>query len=220
MADGFRLMMSQGPQPGQAFILDRDALTIGRDPGNSIVINDPQVSRQHARIAHQGGLMVIEDLGSTNGTFINGMRLTGPHALTNGDAIGLGESVTLTFHAMAPAATEAMSGQPAAAPPPAYVPPAAAPPAYVPPAAAPPPYAPPAYAPASPGQAVPPDAAPPYEYDEEEEEERKGGRVGLYIGCGCLVLLVVGACVAVFLLDYLRLLPAIFYEPFRLLGLI
>jgi len=210
MADGFRLVMSQGPQPGQAFTLDRDALTVGRDPGNSIVIDDPQVSRQHARIAHQGGLMVIEDLGSTNGTFINGMRLTGPHALTNGDAIGLGESVTLTFHAMAPAATEAMAAGPPPAQPPAYVPPAPALPAYEPPA----------YAPASPGEAVPPEAAPPYEYDGDEDEERKGGRVGLYIGCGCLVLLVVGACVAVFLLDYLRLLPTIFYEPFRLLGFI
>jgi hypothetical protein len=208
MADGFRLVMSQGPQPGQAFALDRDAMTVGRDPGNSIVINDPQVSRQHARITRQGGLMVIEDLGSTNGTFINGMRLTGPHALTNGDAIGMGESVTLTFHAMAPASTEAMAAGPAAAPP-----------AYVPPAPAPPAYEPPGYAPAA------AEAAPAFEYEdeEEEEEEEEGtgrGRMGLYIGCGCLVLLVVGACVGVFVLDYLRLLPAIFYEPFRMLGLI
>jgi hypothetical protein len=211
MADGFRLVVSQGPQPGQAFVLDRDAMTVGRDPGNSIAINDPQVSRQHARITNQGGLMVIEDLGSTNGTFINGMRLTGPHALTNGDAIGMGESVTLTFHATAPASTEAMAAGPAAPSPPAYVPPAPAPPAYEPPA----------YAPAAPEGMASPDAPPAFEYEDEEEEEGKGrGRIGLYIGCGCLVLLVVGACVGVFVLDYLRLLPAIFYEPFRMLGLI
>jgi len=200
MANSFRLVMSQGPQPGQTFILDQDVLTLGRDPSSSIVISDPQVSRRHARIMQQSGFMVIEDLGSTNGTYINGMRLTGPHALANGDVIGLGEAVTLTFYSgMQAGVTEAVAGQPAPVPPPSYAPP--------PPVAPPPP--PPAYA------AVPPVAEAPF-----VEEKRSRTKQGLLIGCGCLVLLAITACVAVFLLDYFGWLPPLFYEPLRWLGFI
>jgi hypothetical protein len=98
MTEGAWLVMSQGPQPGQTFMLDRDWITVGRDPTNEIVINDPQVSRQHSRITRQGKTTVIEDLGSTNGTFANGMRLTGPHVLATGDVIGLGDGVKLTYY--------------------------------------------------------------------------------------------------------------------------
>lgn len=125
MTDDFRLVVRQGPQPGQSFPLEKDSLAVGRDPGNDIVINDPHVSRQHARITQQGGLMVIEDLGSTNGTFVNGMRLTGPHTLADGDVIGLGDAVTLTFYGWPAVTTETMvcrSG--VVAPRPAYAAPA------------------------------------------------------------------------------------------------
>jgi len=186
MTDDFRLVMSQGPRPGQTFPLDRDSISLGRDPGNDIVISDPQVSRQHARITRQGSLMVIEDLGSTNGTFVNGVRLTGPHTLVSGDVIGLGDAVTLTYYGVGVAVTETVVGPPAAVPrAPSYAPP----PAY---------------------PTAPPPAAPPV-------EERKG-KTWLWLGCGCLVLLVIAACVGVFVLDYLRLLPPIFYEPLRWLG--
>ena len=207
MADGLRLVMGQGPQPGQTFMLDRDVLTLGRDPSNSIAINEPQVSRQHARITRQGAMMVIEDLGSTNGTYINGMRLTGPYALNNGDAIGLGEVVTLTVSAETAATTEAMAGQPAPAQPPSYAP--AQPPSYAP--AQPPSYAPaqpPSYAPPAPAAppqpapayvAAPPEAAPPLGYEYEEEGKEKWSRVWLYVGCGCLVLILICVAVAVFL---------------------
>lgn len=199
MINSSRLVVSQGPQPGQTFMLDQDVLALGRDPSNDIVINDPQVSRQHARIARQGDLMVLEDVGSTNGTFVNGLRLTGPHALANGDEIGLGDAVTLTYYGVSPAMTEPLAGRPDAFLEQQLYEPPPPPPAYVPPPA-------PAYA-------ATPTPIP-------EPVEKKKGRTGLWIGCGCLVLLVAAACVSVFVLDYLRLLPPIFYEPLRWLGFV
>jgi len=198
MTDDSRLVMRAGPQPGQTFVLDQDSLTLGRDPGNEIVIGDPQVSRQHARITRQGGLTVIEDAGSTNGTFVNGLRLAGPHTLTDGDVISLGDAVTLSYHSADVTMTEPLGGQPTVSTaPPSYEPPPPPPPSYEPP---------PTYIPA------PPSSAPP-----AEETQR---RTWLWVGCVLLVLLVIVACVGVFVLDYLRLLPDIFYEPLRWLGII
>jgi predicted component of type VI protein secretion system len=209
MTDISRLVMTQGPQLGQTFVLDQDLLTLGRDPNNVIVINDPQISRQHARITHQGGRMVLEDIGSTNGTFVNGMRLANPHTLANGDVIGLGDAVTLTYYGASPAVTEPLaeraqfeeSGyepQPYP-PPPSYEPQPPPPSTY----AAPPP---PAYD-VTPGPVA-------------QSVQEKKSKTGVWVGCGCLILLVIAACGAVFVLDYLRMLPPIFYEPLRWLGLI
>lgn len=132
MVDGFRLVMTHGPEPGQTFYLDKEAVSVGRDPGNDIVINHPQVSRQHARLVRRGGVIVLEDLGSTNGTFVNGMRLTAPHTLASGDTIGLGDAVTLTFYGLAAGIGETLVGRPSPAPPQppqAYTPPPPAMPA-------------------------------------------------------------------------------------------
>ncbi|HUX75242.1 MAG TPA: FHA domain-containing protein [Anaerolineae bacterium] len=197
MTDDSRLVMREGPQPGQTFVLDQDSLTLGRDPGNEIMIGDPQVSRQHARITRQGGLTVIEDAGSTNGTFVNGLRLAGPHTLTDGDVISLGDAVTLSYHSADIAMTEPLGRQPTVS---------TAPPSYEPP---PPP--PPSYEPSPTYMPTPPLSAPPV-----EETQR---RTWLWVGCVLVVLLVVGACAVVFVLDYLKLLPAIFYEPLRWLGI-
>jgi predicted component of type VI protein secretion system len=199
MTDDSRLVMRAGPQPGQTFVLDQDSLTLGRDPGNEIAIGDPQVSRQHARITRQGGLTVIEDAGSTNGTFVNGLRLAGPHALTDGDVISLGDAVTLSYHSADITMTEPLGGQPTVS---------TAPPSYEPP----PPPPPPSYEPAPTYIPASPPSAPPL-----EEAQR---RTWLWAGCVLVVLLVVVACAVVFVLDYLKLLPAIFYEPLRWLGII
>ena len=94
----FQLVMSRGPRPGQIFELPRSTVSLGRDPGNQVAINDPQISRQHARITPQGGLLILEDLGSTNGTTVNGLRISSPHTLAHGDEIGMGDDVTLTFY--------------------------------------------------------------------------------------------------------------------------
>jgi predicted component of type VI protein secretion system len=93
----FRLVVRRGPQPNQAYDLNKDIITLGRDITNDIVINDPEVSRHHMRLTRGAGGFTIEDLGSTNGTFINGQRITGARPLNNGDMIGLGETVTLGY---------------------------------------------------------------------------------------------------------------------------
>ncbi|MCS7002849.1 MAG: FHA domain-containing protein, partial [Dehalococcoidia bacterium] len=54
----------------------RDAITIGRDSTNDLVLENPQVSRRHARIERRGAELVVIDLGSTNGTFVNGARVS------------------------------------------------------------------------------------------------------------------------------------------------
>ncbi|HEY72100.1 MAG: hypothetical protein DRJ03_22255 [Chloroflexi bacterium] len=215
MTTDSRLVMSQGPQPGQTFMIDRDVVTIGRDPANDIVINDPQASRQHAHIKRQGNLMIIEDLGSTNGTFANGVRLTNPHTLSNGDVIGLGDSVRLTYHGASPdasmtAPTEVLVGEPTAPLQASYTPP---PPPT--PSPSPQPAPPPAYAAPPP----PPASAPPPPYAPAPPIEEKKSRTGLWLGCGCLVLLVIFVCVGMFVLDYFEMLPPVFYQPLYWLGL-
>ena len=119
------LTVRQGPQPGQRFSLNKPAITIGREVGNDVAINDPQISRRHASLTWDGRQFIIQDLGSANGTFVNGVRLTGPQVLQQGDVIGLGPTVHLGFQAMLPAPVPPHP----AAPPPAYAPP---PPAYAP----------------------------------------------------------------------------------------
>lgn len=97
MASQFQLIMRTGPTPGAAFILEGDQLNIGRDSTNEIVINDAEVSRRHARLTFQGGKYVLEDLGSTNGTFVNGQRLAGPRVLKAGEVVSFGEQIVLVF---------------------------------------------------------------------------------------------------------------------------
>jgi pSer/pThr/pTyr-binding forkhead associated (FHA) protein len=97
MTSQFQLIMRSGPTPGAAFMLEGDQLTIGRDATNDIVINDAEISRRHARLTFQGGKYVLEDLGSTNGTFVNGQRLAGPRVLKAGEVVSFGEQIILVF---------------------------------------------------------------------------------------------------------------------------
>jgi pSer/pThr/pTyr-binding forkhead associated (FHA) protein len=96
----FQFVMRSGPTPGVTFPLEGDQLTIGRDASNGVAINDAEVSRKHSRLSFQGGKYVVEDLGSTNGTFVNGQRLSGPVVLKPGDVVSLGEQIVLMYDAM------------------------------------------------------------------------------------------------------------------------
>ena len=93
----YRLTVRQGPVPGKIFELAKDMMTLGRDVNNDLVINDSEVSRNHARLTSQSGGYLIEDLASTNGTFVNGQRLIGPKLLNAGDVVGLGETIVLEY---------------------------------------------------------------------------------------------------------------------------
>ena len=135
MAALFQFVMRSGPTPGVTFPLEGDQLIIGRDAVNAVAINDAEVSRKHARLTFQGGKYVLEDLGSTNGTFVNGQRLTSATVLKPGDVVSLGEQIVLMYEGLAGDSGATMIGRKAARPAPAPV----APPAgqYVAPAAAP-----------------------------------------------------------------------------------
>jgi pSer/pThr/pTyr-binding forkhead associated (FHA) protein len=98
---GFQLIMRSGPTPGKVFQLKGDEVFIGRDVGNDIVINDAEISRRHARLAMQAGGYILEDLGSTNGTAVNGERLTSRHVMREGEILSFGEHVALVFESLA-----------------------------------------------------------------------------------------------------------------------
>ncbi|EMI42152.1 MULTISPECIES: SpoIIE family protein phosphatase [Pirellulaceae] len=83
--------------PSDQFELDRDEMRIGRHPECDIVVDAGAVSRYHAKLIHAGETWTVEDLGSRNGTFVNGQLLTRPHVLAQGDRIRISE-VELLFH--------------------------------------------------------------------------------------------------------------------------
>jgi len=100
MMGQFQLTMRTGPNPGTVYALEGDLIAIGRDASNDISVNDAEVSRRHARLTFQGGKFVLEDLGSTNGTYVNGQRLTGPRVLKSGEVISLGEQIVFVYESM------------------------------------------------------------------------------------------------------------------------
>jgi hypothetical protein len=174
----YQLVMRSGPTPGKSFPLDKDEIYIGRDVSNDLVINDAEVSRRHARLAVQSGSLTLEDLGSTNGSFVNGQRVTRPQLLRPGDMVLFGENVSLAFEIdqFDPDATM-LGASPMAAPHPAREVPPPIRETFVPPTP-PPPVESPAYA----GR-VPPSA-----YEPIAPEEARPRRTWLYAGCGCAVL--------------------------------
>ncbi len=92
------LIIARGPGAGQTFTLGTDPVIIGREAQTAkFVIADPAVSRRHARIDRREDAYTIEDLNSTNGTFINAERVVGTVMLIPGDLIELGTAVTLSY---------------------------------------------------------------------------------------------------------------------------
>lgn len=72
--------------------LDQETIVVGRRSSTGLPLADPEVSREHARIEYNGGRYYLHDLGSLNGTAVNGERITAPHPLADGDTITLGHS--------------------------------------------------------------------------------------------------------------------------------
>ena len=82
----------EGPQSGKTFNLD-DELTIGRSDKCTLVLEDTYVSQVHARIFARADAFMVEDLGSTNGTYLNRRRITSPSELQRGDQVKIGKTV-------------------------------------------------------------------------------------------------------------------------------
>ncbi len=91
------LVRQAGPKAGANYQLDNPLLVIGRMEDNDIAINDTRVSRRHAHIRRDDFRYYVEDLGSTNGTWLNGARLAAPTQLRDGDQIQIAD-VILVFH--------------------------------------------------------------------------------------------------------------------------
>jgi pSer/pThr/pTyr-binding forkhead associated (FHA) protein len=83
---------------GQRFALSADRIFVGRDPGSHIRLESADISNQHAVILRRGDEFLLQDTGSTNGTFINGERIKGRQPLKDGDVVRFGNA-ELTFHA-------------------------------------------------------------------------------------------------------------------------
>jgi len=207
----FQLVMQTGPSPGKAFTLSKSEIIIGRDINADVVLNTAEVSRRHARLYLDGGAYVVEDLGSTNGTFINGQHLAMPTPLRSGDIIMLGEAATLVYEASQydPNATMiSPSGGPATIAPPK--PASAAPQQMTPPA-------PQVYAgqvPAGPVAQQPQAVTPPYT---PPVPEKRGGMSWLWAGVGCVVVLLCIMVVGLLIFDTLDLYctpPFNLFDPF------
>ncbi|HUS83719.1 MAG TPA: FHA domain-containing protein [Anaerolineales bacterium] len=188
----FRMIVRTGPNPGTVFELTKEVSLIGRDVTNDVVVGDAEVSRQHARLTRTPGGHVLEDLGSTNGTFVNSERLVAPRVLNPGDLIALGETITVTFDATSPEAAATVA-QPAVTAEPAKK----APREVVRPA----------------GQAQP--AAPPSPAVDGPAPAKKGKRPWLLAGVGCFVLILVCGGFIWFMDSYY---PQILYAPLIWLG--
>src|SRR5271170_3662648 len=90
-------LVKLGSSPAREYSLDKPTIAIGSHPKNDVVADDTTVSRRHATITRKGDGFELADLGSTNGTFINGRRVTEPVALKPGDQIKFG-SVRFAFN--------------------------------------------------------------------------------------------------------------------------
>ena len=88
------VVTTEGPLKGTSLVIDDDDKVIGRRDSSDLVVADPHVSLAHARVKRRQGAILIEDLGSTNGTFVNGEQLTTSRALRHGDVVNFGSVET------------------------------------------------------------------------------------------------------------------------------
>ncbi len=90
---GFQLVISEGKEVGREFEFDQDSVVIGRTAECDVILYEAGVSRKHARILLEGASLFIEDLGSSNGTRVNGETIAKKRLLKDGDSISMGPVV-------------------------------------------------------------------------------------------------------------------------------
>ncbi len=100
------LLVLSGPAVGQTCAIGPHSAVLGRGGGNEAPIPDPEISRHHARIALSEGEFTISDLGSANGTFVNGARVDAQVPLQEADRIQLGPVTVLKFSLLDPLEAE------------------------------------------------------------------------------------------------------------------
>jgi serine phosphatase RsbU (regulator of sigma subunit) len=103
------LEVMQGPQAGTRFRLEPGRTVVGRHPSCGIVLDAVSVSRQHAALEVEGNQAWIEDLGSRNGTAVDGRRISGRHALIDGQHLRIGDQ-RLAFSSSAPLTVQHLLG--------------------------------------------------------------------------------------------------------------
>jgi len=91
------LVMKAGAATGQKWAIERDIVVIGREESCDVALPERPVSRQHAEIRRDGNRYLLRDLGSKNGTFLNGQEIDGPVPLQDGDEIQIALRVKLLF---------------------------------------------------------------------------------------------------------------------------
>ena len=87
------LVVTQGALTGTSLPLREAGTIIGRNPECALILDDDFASGRHARIFHRDGAWFVEDLGSTNGTFVGAERLTGPVRVEAGSTLRIGKTV-------------------------------------------------------------------------------------------------------------------------------
>jgi serine/threonine protein kinase len=89
------LSMQSGPMAGRTYRFHQDVSTVGRTNGNDLVISGRSVSRRHARLWFDNGHWHVEDVGSSNGTLVNNVRIYQAVTLNDGDVINFGDEVVV-----------------------------------------------------------------------------------------------------------------------------
>lgn len=88
-----RLVLLADDERQKEYLVADAERIIGRDRGNDIVVEDEEASARHARVTYENDAFWIEDLDTTNGTFVNGEALTGKHCLENEDLVKVGRTL-------------------------------------------------------------------------------------------------------------------------------
>ncbi|GAB4449660.1 MAG: hypothetical protein OHK0015_54900 [Chloroflexi bacterium OHK40] len=102
----------RGQLVGLRLELGDETVTIGRDPGNQVILTSKRVGRRHAELRCEGAQYLLLDLNSRNGTFVNGERVTEPRLLRVGDQIAIADELFTLVEVAAPIAVlEVVAGE-------------------------------------------------------------------------------------------------------------